>query len=37
MHQALYHVPPAFAKDARYRHADYERLYAESVEDPERF
>jgi len=37
MHQALYQVPPAFAKDARYRHADYERLYAESVEDPERF
>jgi acetyl-CoA synthetase len=37
MHQALYKVPPAFAKDARFKHADYERLYAESVEDPERF
>jgi acetyl-CoA synthetase len=37
MHHTLYPVPPAFAKEARYRHSDYERLYAESVEDPERF
>jgi acetyl-CoA synthetase len=37
MHQSLYKVPPAFAKDARIKHADYQRMYAESVEDPERF
>jgi acetyl-CoA synthetase len=37
MHPSLYKVPPSFAKDARFKHADYERLYAESVEDPERF
>jgi acetyl-CoA synthetase len=37
MHHDLYKVPPAFAKDARFKHADYERLYAESVQDPDRF
>jgi acetyl-CoA synthetase len=37
MHQSLYKVPPSFAKDARFKHADYGRLYAESVEDPVRF
>ena len=37
MHHDLYKVPPAFAKDARFKHADYERMYAESVQDPERF
>ena len=37
MHQALYKVPPTFAKEARFKHADYERLYAESIDDAERF
>ena len=37
MHHDLYKVPPAFAKDARFKHADYERLYAESVQNPDRF
>jgi acetyl-CoA synthetase len=37
MHQALYEVPPDFARKARFKHADYERLYPESVRDPERF
>jgi acetyl-CoA synthetase len=37
MHQKLYKVPPDFAKNALLEHADYERLYAESVRDPERF
>jgi acetyl-CoA synthetase len=36
MHKALYPVPPSF-KDAQVNRADYERMYAESVEDPERF
>ena len=33
----VYPVPPAFAADARVRAGDYERLYAESVRDPEGF
>jgi acetyl-CoA synthetase len=37
MHQALYKVPPAFAQKARVKQADYERLYRQSVEDPDRF
>jgi acetyl-CoA synthetase len=37
MHQPLYKVPLAFAQKARVRHADYEHLYARSIEDPERF
>ena len=37
MHQALYKVPPDFARKARFKHADYEHLYAESIEDPQRF
>ncbi|MGD0503046.1 MAG: acetate--CoA ligase [Steroidobacteraceae bacterium] len=37
MHQSLYKVPSAFAQKARIKHADYERLYAESIQDPERF
>ena len=37
MHQTLYKVPPDFARKARFKHADYEHLYAESIEDPQRF
>jgi acetyl-CoA synthetase len=37
MHQALYKVPPAFAQEARVKHADYEHLYARSIEEPDRF
>jgi acetyl-CoA synthetase len=33
----LYPVDPAFAAKARLRKADYERLYAESVSDPDGF
>ncbi|WP_158752971.1 acetate--CoA ligase [Dyella sp. S184] len=33
----LYPVNPAFAAKARLRKADYERLYAESVQDPDDF
>ncbi len=33
----VYPVPPAFAAAARVRADDYERLYAESVRDPEGF
>ena len=34
---SLYPVPPAFAAQARIRQQDYERLYAESVRDPDAF
>jgi acetyl-CoA synthetase len=37
MHKALYDVPADFAARARYRKDDYEKLYAESVADPEAF
>jgi acetyl-CoA synthetase len=33
----LYEVPPAFAQKARISKADYERMYAESVTDPDTF
>ncbi len=33
----VYPVDPSFAAAARLRHDDYERLYAESVSDPEGF
>ena len=33
----LHEVPAEFAARARYRREDYERLYAESVRDPEGF
>ena len=33
----VYPVDPAFAAKARLRKADYERLYTESVKDPEGF
>ncbi|MHB1897589.1 MAG: acetyl-coenzyme A synthetase N-terminal domain-containing protein, partial [Metallibacterium sp.] len=35
--QPLHPVDPAFAARARIKAADYARLYAESVRDPERF
>jgi len=37
MHKNLYAVPEDFAAAAQVRRADYERMYAESVEDPDRF
>src|SRR6204780_3299118 len=33
----IYPVPESFAHTARIKRADYESMYAESVEDPERF
>jgi len=37
MHKNLYAVPEEFGGAAQVRRADYERMYAESVADPERF
>jgi acetyl-CoA synthetase len=37
MHKALYEVPAEFAARARIRKNDYDKLYAESVADPEAF
>src|ERR1700686_163799 len=37
MHKNLYAVPEDFAAAAQIRRADYERIYAESIADPERF
>src|SRR3984957_17868442 len=37
MHKNLYAVPEDFAAASQVRPADYERMYAESVVDPERF
>jgi acetyl-CoA synthetase len=37
MHKNLYAIPQDFAAAAQVRRADYERLYAESVEDPNGF
>jgi acetyl-CoA synthetase len=37
MNQPLYPVPDSFAERAQIKRADYERLYAESVADPEKF
>jgi acetyl-CoA synthetase len=37
MHDNLYPVPESFAASAQIKAADYERMYAESVADPERF
>jgi acetyl-CoA synthetase len=37
MSQKLYPVPPDFAANARIKRADYQRLYAESISDPEKF
>jgi acetyl-CoA synthetase len=37
MHRTVYPVPEEFARHALVKRADYERMYAESIEDPERF
>src|ERR1700688_4207994 len=37
MHKNLYPVPESFAGAAQVKHVDYERMYAESLEDPDRF
>jgi acetyl-CoA synthetase len=37
MHKNLYPVPESFASAAQVKHVDYERMYAESLEDPDRF
>jgi acetyl-CoA synthetase len=37
MHQAVYPVPDNFARDALVGRADYERMYAESIRNPQRF
>jgi acetyl-CoA synthetase len=37
MNQKTYQVPENFAAAKRIRRADYERMYAQSVEDPDRF
>jgi acetyl-CoA synthetase len=37
MNQNLYPVPETFAAAARVKHVDYQQMYAQSVEDPERF
>jgi acetyl-CoA synthetase len=37
MSEKIYPVPAAFAARARIKREDYERLYAESIRDPEKF
>src|SRR6202158_5760108 len=37
MNQHVYPIPDSFADVALIKRGDYERMYAESVEDPERF
>src|ERR1700732_368772 len=37
MHKNLYSVPESFAVAAQVKHVDYERMYAEALEDPDRF
>ena len=37
MTKNLYTVPESFAVAAQVKRGDYERMYAESIEDPERF
>ena len=37
MNKELYPIPESFADTAQVKRVDYERMYAESVEDPERF
>jgi acetyl-CoA synthetase len=37
MHKNIYAIPQDFAAGAQVRRADYDRLYAESVADPDRF
>src|ERR1700689_806528 len=37
MSQKIHKVPEDFAAAARIRRADYQRMYAEPIEDPDRF
>ena len=37
MHENLYPIPESFATFAQISRQDYQRMYAESIEDPERF
>lgn len=37
MNQQLYRIPESFANSALIKQSDYRRMYADSVEDPERF
>jgi acetyl-CoA synthetase len=37
MHKNIYPIPPSFAEHAQVKRADYERMYAESIEDPDKF
>jgi acetyl-CoA synthetase len=37
MQPKIYRVPPNFAKDSLIKQSDYQRLYAESVQDPQAF
>ena len=37
MYKNLHPVPESFAVAAQVRRVDYERMYAESLEDPDRF
>ena len=37
MNQQLYRIPQSFADSARIKQSDYRRMYAQSIEDPERF
>jgi acetyl-CoA synthetase len=37
MNRKIHEVPESFAETARIRRADYPRMYAESIEDPDRF
>jgi len=37
MNQKIYPVPENFARTAHVKRADYQRMYAQSVEDPDRF
>ena len=37
MHENLYPVPKGFAEKAHVKRADYDQLYAQSIEDPQAF
>jgi acetyl-CoA synthetase len=37
MHKKLYPIPKRFAATAQVKHSDYDKMYAESVQDPEGF
>jgi acetyl-CoA synthetase len=37
MHRTVHPVPESFARHALIKRADYERMYAESIDDPQRF